>query len=74
MSVPVGGGVGETDAYGLSMSYNPGLVGSTTPYLATLLPNGYWENAINGNVAGPGVGLHTSDRAVAGVVRHVPVE
>ena len=40
---------GQTDAYGLSMSYNPSLVGSAVPFLATLLPNGYWENAINGN-------------------------
>ena len=57
MSV-VNGGTGQTDAYGLSMSYNAGLVGSWDPYLATLMPNGYWMNAINGdNLGGIGARL-----------------
>ena len=55
MSVPVGGVAGQTDAYGLSMSYNAGLIGSSYPYLATLMPNGYWMNAVNGNLGGIGV-------------------
>ena len=46
---------GQTDAYGLSMSYSPGLIGSTIPFLATLMPNGYWMNAVNGNLGGIGV-------------------
>ena len=54
MSV-VNGGTGQTDAYGLSMSYNAGLIGSSYPYLATLMPNGYWMNAVNGNLGGIGV-------------------
>ena len=46
----------QTDAYGLSLSYNATLVGTAAPYLGTLMPNGYWMNAINGDVAGTGVG------------------
>ena len=46
----------QTDAYGLSLSYNATLVGTAAAYLGTLMPNGYWMNAINGDVAGTGVG------------------
>ena len=46
---------GQTDAYGLSMTYNPSSVGSMIPYLATLMPNGYWMNAVNGDLGGIGV-------------------
>ena len=53
MSV-VNGVTGQTDAYGLSMSYNPGLAGTSVPYLATLM-SGYWVNAVNGDVGGIGV-------------------
>jgi autotransporter-associated beta strand protein len=41
-----------SDAYALSLSYSAATVGTAAPYLATLMPSGYWENAVNGNSTG----------------------